>query len=123
MRHAQIKWANRTLDERIALVLSGVGILGSMQEEMVPELAWMMGRPIRYGGEFSGVNERATYMAEIAESALANVQAGEDKTFKRFIKRDPHGVVFVIAPWNYPCLLYTSPSPRDGLLSRMPSSA
>ena len=33
------------------------------------------------------------------------------------------------APWNYmefglsPCLLYTSPSPRDGLLSRMPSSA
>ena len=23
----------------------------------------------------------------------------------------------------FPCLLYTSPSPRDGLLSRMPSSA
>ena len=26
-----------------------------------------------------------------------------------------------LKPWN--CLLYTSPSPRDGLLSRMPSSA
>ena len=25
--------------------------------------------------------------------------------------------------WTYNCLLYTSPSPRDGLLSRMPSSA
>ena len=25
--------------------------------------------------------------------------------------------------WNVDCLLYTSPSPRDGLLSRMPSSA
>ena len=24
---------------------------------------------------------------------------------------------------SYACLLYTSPSPRDGLLSRMPSSA
>ena len=24
---------------------------------------------------------------------------------------------------SLPCLLYTSPSPRDGLLSRMPSSA
>ena len=24
---------------------------------------------------------------------------------------------------HYVCLLYTSPSPRDGLLSRMPSSA
>ena len=26
-------------------------------------------------------------------------------------------------PWFQTCLLYTSPSPRDGLLSRMPSSA
>ena len=31
-------------------------------------------------------------------------------------------VVFVAAV-AYICLLYTSPSPRDGLLSRMPSSA
>ena len=27
------------------------------------------------------------------------------------------------AIWHKGCLLYTSPSPRDGLLSRMPSSA
>ena len=27
------------------------------------------------------------------------------------------------AHFSKPCLLYTSPSPRDGLLSRMPSSA
>ena len=31
-------------------------------------------------------------------------------------------IVFLVAPF-YDCLLYTSPSPRDGLLSRMPSSA
>ena len=30
---------------------------------------------------------------------------------------------FVAAALVVPCLLYTSPSPRDGLLSRMPSSA
>ena len=29
----------------------------------------------------------------------------------------------VVATGSSPCLLYTSPSPRDGLLSRMPSSA
>ena len=28
-----------------------------------------------------------------------------------------------LVPGLAPCLLYTSPSPRDGLLSRMPSSA
>ena len=29
----------------------------------------------------------------------------------------------IVSPYSYICLLYTSPSPRDGLLSRMPSSA
>ena len=29
----------------------------------------------------------------------------------------------VLVPMASTCLLYTSPSPRDGLLSRMPSSA
>ena len=29
----------------------------------------------------------------------------------------------LVDPLRYACLLYTSPSPRDGLLSRMPSSA
>ena len=29
----------------------------------------------------------------------------------------------IVPGYNYVCLLYTSPSPRDGLLSRMPSSA
>ena len=31
--------------------------------------------------------------------------------------------VYYYCPRRYTCLLYTSPSPRDGLLSRMPSSA
>ena len=35
------------------------------------------------------------------------------------------GIAVAVEGWSgyYPCLLYTSPSPRDGLLSRMPSSA
>ena len=32
-------------------------------------------------------------------------------------------IVRIAKQLNYTCLLYTSPSPRDGLLSRMPSSA
>ena len=33
------------------------------------------------------------------------------------------GKVHTLKELNLSCLLYTSPSPRDGLLSRMPSSA
>lgn len=99
---AQPAWAARPLQERIDLVMAGVAAVGAMNDEIVPELAHMMGRPVRYGGEFRGFNERASYMAEIAERALANIEVGEDATFKRYIRRVPLGVVFVVAPWNYP---------------------
>jgi acyl-CoA reductase-like NAD-dependent aldehyde dehydrogenase len=57
-RAAQTEWAARPLDERIALVNAGVAALGAANDDIVPELARMMGRPIRYGGEFGGVAER-----------------------------------------------------------------
>ena len=101
-RAAQAAWAARPLAERIDLVMAGVAAVGAMNDEIVPELAHMMGRPVRYGGEFRGFNERASHMAAIAAEALAPIEVGEDATFKRYIKRIPQGVVFVVAPWNYP---------------------
>ncbi|WP_058282547.1 aldehyde dehydrogenase family protein, partial [Ruegeria denitrificans] len=101
-RAAQADWAARSLHERIDLVMAGVAAVGAMNDEIVPELAHMMGRPVRYGGEFGGFDERASHMAGIAEASLADIAVGEDETFKRYIKRLPHGVVFVVAPWNYP---------------------
>jgi acyl-CoA reductase-like NAD-dependent aldehyde dehydrogenase len=101
-RAAQAGWAGRPLNERIALVQAGVARLGAMNDEAVPELARMMGRPVRYGGEFGGVKERADYMASIAAEALAPMVIERSETFTRQIVREPHGVVLVIAPWNYP---------------------
>ncbi len=101
-KEAQKAWAARPLQERVDLVMAGVAAVGAMNDEIVPEIAKMMGRPVRYGGEFGGFNERASHMASIAVESLADIQVGEDATFKRYIKRIPHGVVFVVAPWNYP---------------------
>ena len=99
---AQPGWAARPLSERIALVQAGVAAVGAMNDEIVPELAWQMGRPVRYGGEFGGFNERASYMADIAQEALADIAIEDSNAFRRVIKRVPHGVVLVVAPWNYP---------------------
>jgi acyl-CoA reductase-like NAD-dependent aldehyde dehydrogenase len=103
-RDAQRAWAARPLAERIALVRQGVAKLGQMNDVVVPELARMMGRPVRYGGEFRGVDERAFYMADIAEDALAPLRVEDSGRFGRWIAREPHGVILVIAPWNYPYL-------------------
>ena len=102
LRAAQKAWSARPLAERISLVMEGVDAVGKMDDQIVPELAQMMGRPIRYGGEFGGFKERAQYMSEIAEQALQDIEISNDSSFKRYIKRIPHGLVFVVAPWNYP---------------------
>lgn len=101
-RQAQKGWAKRPLEERVQLVLKGVARLNEMAGEVVPELAWMMGRPVRYGGEFKGFNERSNYVANVAAEALAPIEIETSAAFTRRIAREPHGVVFVIAPWNYP---------------------
>jgi acyl-CoA reductase-like NAD-dependent aldehyde dehydrogenase len=101
-RQAQKSWARRPLEERVQLVMKGVARLNEMVDDVVPELAWMMGRPVRYGGEFKGFNERSNYVASIAADALAPLRIEDSASFERRIEREPHGVVFVIAPWNYP---------------------
>jgi acyl-CoA reductase-like NAD-dependent aldehyde dehydrogenase len=103
-RAAQPAWAARPLAERIALVKAGVAKLNEMKPRVVEELAWQMGRPTRFGGEYGGVNDRTDYMAEIAESALAPMVVEASDRFERRIEREPVGVVFVLAPWNYPYL-------------------
>lgn len=60
---------------------------------------------MRYGGgELRGFAERARYMIEIAEAALAPLDPGPRQGFKRWIAREPLGLVLTIAPWNYPYL-------------------
>ncbi|HHG90215.1 MAG TPA: aldehyde dehydrogenase family protein [Devosia sp.] len=101
-RAAQKNWAARPLDERISVVMAGIARLGEMNDEVTIELAHMMGRPVRYGGEFGGVNERASHMAQIAREALKPIIVEDSDDFERRIVHEPHGVVLVIAPWNYP---------------------
>jgi acyl-CoA reductase-like NAD-dependent aldehyde dehydrogenase len=103
-RAAQPAWAARPLEDRIALVKAGVAKLAELKEVLVGELAWQMGRPTRYGGEFGGVADRTTYMSDIAATALAPMVAEHSDRFERRITREPVGVVFIIAPWNYPYL-------------------
>ena len=66
-------------------------------------LAWQMGRPIRYGpGEVRGFEERARYMIAVAPEMLADIDVGPKEGFKRFIRREPLGVVLNLPAWNFP---------------------
>jgi acyl-CoA reductase-like NAD-dependent aldehyde dehydrogenase len=103
-RKSQAAWRKVPIAERSKLALKFMDALLSLNHEVVPELALQMGRPVRSGGEFRPVEERVRYMIDIAEEALADIVPKEKDGFRRFIRRDPLGVVLVIAPWNYPFL-------------------
>lgn len=102
---AQQEWKNSSIAQRAAVCLRAVDAMLAMQDDIVPELAWQMGRPVRYGaGELRGFAERARHMIAIAPAALADIEPSPINGFKRYIKREPLGTVLVIAPWNYPYL-------------------
>ena len=104
-RLAQREWRKTPLADRVNIVAAAVRHLAAAKDDIALELAWMMGRPLRYGGgELNGVAERVTYMSAIAEDALKPVVHEHGAAFERRIEREPHGVVLVIAPWNYPYL-------------------
>ncbi len=104
-RKAQTAWAKISVADRCALMLKFLDAMLALNQEIVPELAAQMGRPVRYGGEMRGFEERVRYMASIAEDSLKPVPPADPKPgFRRMIKRVPAGIVFVVAPWNYPYL-------------------
>ncbi len=103
-KRARMAWGALTVPERGAAVTRFLDALLAMNPELVPELAWQMGRPVRFGGEARGVEERGRHMIGIAESALAPVRPSAKEGFRRFITREPLGTMLVIAPWNYPYL-------------------
>lgn len=100
---AQKDWQNLTIAERARYCTGVVDAMVAMKDEIVDELAISMGRPVKFGaGEVGGFEERARYMIDIAETALQPIDPGKKPGFSRAIKRVPLGVVFTIAPWNFP---------------------
>jgi acyl-CoA reductase-like NAD-dependent aldehyde dehydrogenase len=105
-RSAQRHWRALPIAERAALMQRFCAEFEARGAEVAIELSWQMGRPIRYApNEVRGTLERARYMIGIAAAALADVDPGPKPGFRRFIRREPLGVVFTVAAWNYPYLI------------------
>lgn len=104
-RVAQAEWSQCPIAERAIVCSAIVDAMLSMKEEIIPELTQQMGRPIRYGaGELAGFKQRASHMIDIASGALAPLHIDSPDGLERRIEREPIGLLFVIAPWNYPYL-------------------
>jgi acyl-CoA reductase-like NAD-dependent aldehyde dehydrogenase len=104
--HAQRMWRTVAVAERAAICTRFCEQFESRGDALALELTWQMGRPVRYApSEIRGTLERARYMIGVAADALTDVDPGPKDGFHRFIRREPLGVVFTVAAWNYPYLI------------------
>ena len=102
-------------------------LLGDAAHPMLPFLAqgaamavedsWVIAREISQKGR--GIPQSLTAYQNFRRARTSKVQTGSKANMKTFHRQSILGQIGTYGP----CLLYTSPSPRDGLLSRMPSSA
>ena len=98
-------WRDVPVAERAEVCARAVDAVVAARDDIAGEITWQMGRPIRYSpAEVGGFEKRARHMIAIAPEALADIGIGDREGFTRFIRRQPLGVVFTVAPWNYPYL-------------------
>ena len=103
------QWNKTSIQERIEVINKFINNLLNLNDEVKKEICWQIGRPIsQCGSELKGFEERSRYMVEVAEECLADVTARKNEEFDNYIFKAPLGVIFVMAPWNYPIMTATN---------------
>jgi len=98
-------WNRTSLSERKSICSKAIDNFVSEKDDIAKEITWQMGRPISSAsGEVAGLEERARKMIDLADEGLAPIKMDKKQGFDRWIQREALGVVFIIAPWNYPYL-------------------
>ena len=75
---AQRDWSRTDLGTRAERCQAFVRAMERVREGVAAELAWLMGRPVRFGpSEVTRLGERATHMIAIAEQSLAPIEIAQ----------------------------------------------
>ena len=95
-RAALPEWRNVPVAERARYMLAFLDALIAMNDDIAKELAWQMGRPVRYGGEKGSVEDRVRGVVAFAEEALKPYIPPEKPGFRRYIAREPLGLGLLV---------------------------
>ena len=102
-------WKSTSIDDRIKIINKFIDNLIALKPEVSKEICWQIGRPIsQCGNELRGFEERSRHMVEIAKESLRDIPATKNDEFDNYIFKSPLGVIFVMAPWNYPIITATN---------------
>lgn len=104
-RTAFERWSSLPFEERALRVEEGLKYFREHAEEIAGDITLQMGKPIGQArNEVKTFFARAEYMFSIAKETLAPEILPSKPGFHLRIEHVPLGVVYNIAPWNYPLL-------------------
>ncbi|KAG9402163.1 hypothetical protein AC1031_007866 [Aphanomyces cochlioides] len=105
VKKAQKAWALESLDARKAVCTKWISVLDANIDTIAQDISRQMGKPLSQAvGEVKGTIQRARIMIELSDKALAPTKFPATESLFQEITKEPIGVVFCIAPWNYPMM-------------------
>jgi acyl-CoA reductase-like NAD-dependent aldehyde dehydrogenase len=106
MRAAQQAWRDTPMELRVKVCREFIEAFRSMKESVALDITRQMGKPLRQArGEVDTMLNRAETMLRLAPEALQDDVLAHKEGFRRFIRREPLGIVLCIPAWNYPLLI------------------
>ena len=99
--------SHSSLDSRREIVAKALRSLLKGVDMLAKELTEQVGRPINYTAkEIHTAVKRGEYLNKVAGEVLEeDVPGDHEKGFRRYIRREPVGVVLILFAWNYPYLI------------------
>ncbi len=102
----QKKWQKSSISSRTQLVQNAMDYFKENSYSIARDISLQMGKPVSQSkNEVKGMIHRAEVCCGLTEDALKDIYLPDKDGLKRFIKREPLGVVLDIAAWNYPLLI------------------
>ncbi|MEO3749860.1 aldehyde dehydrogenase family protein [Streptomyces sp. B6B3] len=103
-RRARPQWAAATPGERAAVLQRLAGLLAEQADDLAYTESLQTGKPLTFSQQFDVVDalDDVAFVAGSARHLPGAAAAEYDAVHTSYVRREPVGVVALLAPWNYP---------------------
>lgn len=98
---AFLSYKKLSIADRKAIIKNGLNLIDEKKQTLAAELTAQMGRPIAFAEkEIETMRKRADYLLGISDDSLTSIPGQREDEFRRFVKKEPLGVVLISSAWN-----------------------
>lgn len=105
---AQIDWAQKTANERAAILNNWADLIDQNKEDLATIMTAEQGKPLTESrGEIGYANSFIRWFAEEGKRIYGDIIPSTNKDLRYVVLKQPIGVCAAITPWNFPAAMIT----------------